>query len=152
MQVSRTTLIAAAALLLAAPAQAAQFVYPLRGQSPATQDGDVADCAQIASQKSGFSPGPRETYLPPATAAGDASGTRTDLGAIGGGQQGGPAGALGGGGPGQAGAATDALVSDAGGAAAAENGVGGGSAQSGSRAAYNAARAACLTQRGYSVH
>jgi hypothetical protein len=157
MNVSRVAPIAAAALLTALPAGAAQYVYPLQGQGMARQASDEADCARLAAQQQGVDPASRGTYQPsgaPTGSAGDASATAPVLGAIpGNGLQGGAAGALGGGGPGQAGTATDALVHNAGGVAGRESPVGSASAaRTSAPSGVEAARDACLKARGYSVH
>ena len=156
MKVSRAALIAVAGLLVALPANAAQFVYPLQGQGPAKQASDEVDCANLAAQQQGVDPA-RSRFQPdgaPIGMAGDTSASAPELGALGGnGLQGGAAGALGGGGPGQVGTATDALVHDAGGVAGSEGPTGGpGAANAAAPSGFDKARAACLIARGYSVH
>ena len=157
MNVSRVALIGAATMLIALPAVAAQYVYPLKGQGTAKQASDEADCAQQVAREQGVDPERRGAYQPsgaPTGTAGDTSARAPVLGALPGhGLQGGPAGALGGGGPGQAGTATDALVHNDGGVAGREGPTGGaGPARAGAPTGAEAARAACLTARGYSVH
>ena len=55
----------ALAALLASEVSAQQFVYPAKGQTPATQKADEAACHSWAVQQTGFDP----TKPPPATAA-----------------------------------------------------------------------------------
>ena len=152
MKVARAALIAVAGLLVALPANAAQFVYPLQGQGPAKQSSDESDCSQLAAQQLGLDPTTRSTFHPdgaPTGTAGDASASVP----IGTGLQGGPAGALGGGGPGRVGTATDALVHNAGGVAGREGSTAGRDvASAAAPSGFDKARAACLTARGYSVH
>jgi hypothetical protein len=167
---SKYLALVGASLFLGAPlADAAQFVYPMRGQDMATQASDEADCATLARQQSGFDPSkspsaPFQVFAPTGTAS-DTAATGMVLGAIGGGGQGGAAGALGGGGPGEAGAAVTAVagptgpslgvVDDLTGAPAPEVGAllpdVGKPQQAPGQADYDRARAACLSGRGYSV-
>ena len=155
MRLFRTAL-GAAALLLALPAYAAQYVYPLQGQDPGKQATDEADCSDWAANQAGIDreAGGRFTAdAAPTGSAGDVSASVPVLGAIpGNGLQGGPAGALGGGGPGEAGSATDALVNNAGGVAGRDSVMGAGTPGDAAPSGLDKARAACLTARGYSVH
>jgi hypothetical protein len=158
-----------ASLLLAAPlAQAAQFVYPIRGQDMARQAGDEADCSTLAKQQSGFDP-PKtalQDYAPVGTASDTAATGSMTLGSVGAnGLQGGPAGALGGGGPGTVGSEVTAMTGSTGPSLGVLDDLTGapepatGTLQLGVRrpqlaagqADYEKDRAACLTARGYSV-
>jgi hypothetical protein len=156
MKLARTALIAAAGLLVALPAGAAQYVYPLQGQDAAKQSSDEADCSSWAANQEGLDREAGASFLPDAAAtgtAGDAVASVPSLGALpGNGLQGGAAGALGGGGPGEVGSATNALVNNAGGVAGREGAAGGAAAPGSAPSGFDTARAACLTARGYSVH
>ena len=168
----KTTCLAVigAALFLGPPlADAAQYVYPIRGQDMAKQASDEADCSTLARQQSGFDPStspsaPFQAFAPTGTPS-DTAATSMDLGAIGGGGQGGPAGALGGGGPGEAGAAVTAMTGAIGPSLGVVDELTGAPApdvdalqprvrkpqQPSGQANYDRARAACLSGRGYSV-
>jgi hypothetical protein len=144
-------LLAATAWLAAVPAAAApQYVYPAKGQSSATQARDEAQCSTWATQKSGFDPAtPAAAPVTPDTKV-TGSGARV-AGAAGGaviaGVSGGNAG-------------TGALVGAVGGgltkralnhrSARKQNEAAASQRQAG-LAAYEQARAACLSGRGYSV-
>jgi hypothetical protein len=169
MKTTCMALVAAASFLTSPFADAAQYVYPLRGQDMARQAGDEADCSTLARQQSGFDPStstsmPFQAFAPTGTAS-DTVATSMVLGAIGGGGQGGPAGALGGGGPGEAGAAVTAMTGAASPSLGVVDEVTGAPEpdvvalqprvrkpeQAPGQAEYDRVRAACLTGRGYSV-
>src|SRR5580693_8261048 len=100
MKTTCMALVAAVGLLASPFAEAAQYVYPIRGQDMATQASDEADCSTLARQQSGFDPStspsaPFQAFAPTGEAS-DTAAINLDLGAIGNGGQGGPAGALGG--------------------------------------------------------
>ncbi|HWF78267.1 MAG TPA: hypothetical protein VN694_13940 [Caulobacteraceae bacterium] len=167
MKTACLALLAATTLLTAPLADAAQYVYPLKGQDLAKQSGDEADCSTLARQQSGFDPSKSaqfEAYAPTGTAT-DTVATGVSLGAIAGGQQGGAAGALGGVGPGQVGSEVTNMTGAVGpslgvvdeltGAPSPDVGVLQPNVrrppQAPGQAEYDHARAACLSDRGYSV-
>jgi hypothetical protein len=160
-----------ASLLVAAPlANAAQYVYPIRGQDMAKQASDEADCSTLAKQQSGFDPSTSpatafQDFAPTGTASDTAATGAMVLGAIGNGQQGGAAGALGGGGPGEVGSEVTAMTGAVGPSLGVVDELTGAPEpevgalqptvrkpqQAPGQAEYNRARAACLSARGYSV-
>ncbi|HEY1329317.1 MAG TPA: hypothetical protein VGI14_20455 [Casimicrobiaceae bacterium] len=136
------------ACLAANGALAQQYVYPAKGQGKEQQKKDEGECAQWATQQSGYNP----ASPPPATGSGKPqTATGTDVGA---GARGAARGAVVGGMMGDAGAGAAA------GAAAARgqsrrtnrNEAQQASAQQGAaQQSYLKARAACLEGRGYTV-
>jgi hypothetical protein len=170
MKTARLALIGASFLLGAPFADAAQYVYPIRGQDMAKQASDEADCSTLARQQSGFDPStspsaPFQAFAPTGAATDTSTRSSMVLGAIGSGGQGGPAGALGGGGPGEAGAAVTTMTGATGPSLGVVDELTGApppeidalqprvrnSPQALGRADYDQARAACLSGRGYSV-
>ncbi len=159
-----------ATLFLGPPlADAAQYVYPIRGQDMARQANDEADCSSLARQQSGFDPStspsaPFQAFAPTGTAS-DTAATSMAFGADGGGGQGGAAGALGGGGPGETGAAVTAMTGATGPSLGVVDELTGAPSpdvgalqprvrkaqEASGQADYDRARAACLSGRGYSV-
>ena len=133
----------------AAVANAQQFVYPSKGQSPEQQKKDEYECHQWAVQQSGVDPTkPQQAAAPaaPTTATGTTPGAGVRgaaRGAVVGEIVGGDAGA-----GGAAGAAAARAQSRRQNAAAQQQQQ---QASSTQQAAYGKARAACLTGRGYSV-
>ena len=165
-----TLALICAGLFLAAPlAEAAQYVYPLRGQDIAKQANDEADCSTLARQQSGFDPSqtasaPFQVFAPTGTPS-DTSTVTTAYGAAGNGQAGGPAGALGGA-PGQVGTTVTAMTGSVGPSLGVVDELTGAPApdetalqpevrrpqtSSPGQADYDSERAACLSGRGYSV-
>jgi hypothetical protein len=157
---------ALAAALAGAPALAQQvFVYPAKGQSPQQQQKDEFECYQWSVQQTGYDPSkPQQQYSapPPSAPAGPAAGSGAK-GAVKGAVVGGLIGGIGG--RGGEGAAAGAVVGgiaarrssaqqqqqaqaqqqqQAQQQAAAENAAG--------PQAYNRARSACLSGRGYTVN
>jgi hypothetical protein len=135
---------------LAGSAEAQQYVYPMRGQSAATQQKDEAACSKWARSQSGFDPAhpPVVAAAEPAPVTG--SGTRAKGAAVGaiGGAIGGNAGA-----GALAGAAAGGITqrvrnrraADAQNAAAAQH-------VADLQASYYRARKTCLGGRGYNVN
>jgi hypothetical protein len=141
------------ALVLAGPA-AAQFLYPMKGQSQAQQDKDRGECHVWAVNQSGFDPARASTSPPPSNEA----------------RQG---GVLRGGARGAAGGAVIGAIAGNAGRGAAMGAAGGGlvggmrrsdqnarqrqqnqnwqAQQNANRDAFNRAWTACLEGRGYSV-
>jgi hypothetical protein len=147
---TQTTLVIGALWAFAAAALAEPYVYPAHGQSSKRQAKDEAHCASWAKTKTGFDPTrPAPGAVAPSTQV-TGSGARV-AGALGGALIGGASGGS---------AGTGALIGA---------GVGGltkramnhrdanrqneanAQAYQAARAAYDQARAACLTGRGYSV-
>jgi hypothetical protein len=142
-------LAGAIALLTGGAAQASQFAYPAKGQSPALQAKDEAQCSSWAVGKTGFDPAkPPPPSATPAPVTG--SGARVKGAAVGA-----TVGAISGGNAGQA-AAAGAVVGGVARraanrrAAAAQNQAASQQMQAG-QAAYAQARGACLMGRGYTV-
>lgn len=141
--------IVAAALCVATPAGASQYVYPAKGQGPKTQASDESACTSWATSKTGYDPSVPHTAPVASAAPVTGSGARLKGAALGAGM-GAIAGNAG------AGAAGGAL---AGGMARrhanreqaeAQNNA---SAQqlTAKRDEFDRARAACLTGKGYTV-
>jgi hypothetical protein len=148
-QIFKVLLSAALAAVTATPAMA-QYAYPAKGQSAATQEKDEAHCTTWATQQSGFDP-----RNPPVAATAQAapvtgSGARVKGAVVGAG-----VGAIAGGDVGDA-ALTGAVVggvarrSSNRRAARAQNGANE-QAVSAGQAAFSQARTACLTGRGYTL-
>lgn len=76
-------LAGALSLLLAAPAGATQYVYPAKGQSPATQQKDEAHCYTWAVKQSGFDPAHPPTVVAAQPAEVTGSGARVKGAAVG---------------------------------------------------------------------
>jgi hypothetical protein len=72
------TVISLAVLTPPRPAEAAQYVYPSKGQDQATQAKDEAECTTWATQHSGFEP----AKAPAPTASGTGSSSSGITGAI----------------------------------------------------------------------
>lgn len=136
--------------LALAGAAGAQYAYPAKGQSQAQQEKDEASCSQWATQQSGFDP-----MRPPVAAQAQAapvtgSGARVKGAAVGAG-----IGAISGGDAGDAavaGAVAGGVIRRGKNrrAARAQNEANA-AAVTGSQAAFDQARAACLTGRGYTL-
>jgi hypothetical protein len=149
MQQALLRCLAAAAVLAATAADAQQYVYPMRGQSPDRQSNDIAACSKWARSQSGYDPAhpPPMAQAEPAPVTGSGARARGAAG----------------------GAIVGAIGGNAGGGAAAGALAGGmtrrmrnrNAANSQNEAAqqqaaqlqdsYYRARGACLTGRGYSV-
>jgi hypothetical protein len=153
MRFASLVLVGALGALIAPTANAAQYVYPAKGQDAATQAKDEADCSAWATQQTGFDPAkaaaaPSASSPVSALVGGGAPGlggspATAALGAVGGG--GGGIGAAAGllpGGLGQAAPAISALS---------HMNTHPQAAQAPGQAGYDQARAACLDGRGYSV-
>jgi hypothetical protein len=142
--------VAACVVLFAGAPAAAQYAYPAKGQSAATQAKDEAECSKWATGKTGFDPArpPPVAVAQPAPVTGSGARLRgAAAGAAISGISGGDAGegAL-------AGAAIGGVRRRAANrrAAEAQNQANAQQAQ-GVNAAYAQARGACLSGRGYSV-
>jgi hypothetical protein len=156
MRFATLVLVGALGALIAPTANAAQYVYPAKGQDAATQAKDEADCSAWATQQSGFDPAkaaaaPAASSPVSALVGGGAPGlggspATAALGAVGGG--GGGLGAAAGLLPG--GAGQGAMALQAAGALGHMN-THPQAAQAPGQAGYDQARAACLDGRGYSV-
>jgi len=144
---TRAILAALATAMFATGASAQQFVYPAKGQTPQQQKQDETQCAQWATQQTGYDPArPPASAPPPTTATGVTPGA---------GARGAARGAVVGevvGGDASSGAAAGAAVarnqSRKQNAAQQQQQQQAGSQQ---QAAWAKARAACLEGRGYSV-
>jgi hypothetical protein len=136
--------------LLAGSAEAQQYVYPARGQSPAKQQKDEAACSSWARTQSGYDPAHPPTVAPVTPEPVTGSGSRAKGAAVGaiGGAIGGNAGA-----GALAGAAVGGIsrrirnrnAADAQNAAAAQH-------VADLQASYYRARKTCLDGRGYTVN
>lgn len=145
----------ALAALLASEVSAQQFVYPAKGQTPATQKTDEAACHSWAVQQTGFDP----TKPPPATAAAAAPPTTATGTQPGAGIRGAARGAVVGevvSGDAGAGAAVGAVAAR--GQSRKQNAAAAQSSQQQQQAAtqqqqasYAKARTACLEGKGYTV-
>lgn len=142
--------VAACTLLMTSTPATAQYAYPAKGQSAATQTKDEAECSKWATGKTGFDPArpPPAPVAQPAPVTGSGARLRgAAAGAAISGISGGDAGegAL-------AGAAVGGIARRSANrrAAAAQNQANAQQAQ-GANAEYVQARGACLTGRGYSV-
>ena len=145
----RMALCAAFFLSAAIPAQAAQAVYPAKGQSAKKQATDESECSNWAVKQSGFDP----AKPPPPTAV--AKGATGSGAGVKGAVVGGGIGAISGGNAGEAavaGAVAGRVVQRNRNRreAAAINNANSQQVQAG-YGAYEQARGACLTGRGYSV-
>lgn len=132
---------------LLADANAQQYVYPAKGQSPQTQKNDEAACYSWAVQQSGFDPAkpPQQAAQPPTTATGTTPGA---------GARGAARGAVVGGIMGDAGAGAAAGAVAGRGQSRRQNAAAAQQSQAGSQQqqqAFAKARAACLEGRGYTV-
>jgi hypothetical protein len=150
IRTTRVLLLGLAGWLAAAPVDARQYVYPSRGQSSARQARDESECYVWATKQTGFDPAkPAPAPVSPDTKV-TGSGARVVGGAVGAvisGASGGSAG-------------TGALIGAAGGgltrrlrghrAADAEN-ERLAAEQRARQTAFDQARTACLSGRGYSV-
>jgi hypothetical protein len=151
----RVSAVLVAAAFLISPAQAQQFVYPAKNQSPDQQKKDEYECHQWAVKQAGFDP----TTAPAQTAAAPQSPTTATGTTPGAGVRGAARGAIVGeiaGGEAGAGAAAGAAAARAQSRrqnaatkqqAAAQQQEATGAQQ----ASYGKARAACLEGRGYTV-
>jgi hypothetical protein len=150
----KTLLISVVALLIAPSAQAAQYVYPAKGQDAARQAADEAECSTWATQQTGFDPAKSHastSAMNPLAGASSAglSGTAASaaVGALtgGGGFSADSAASLLGAGAGQGGTTSQAaaLLNQATGSKQHKQKPG--------QAEFDQARAACLGGRGYSV-
>lgn len=143
----QTWFIVALTVGLLADANAQQYVYPAKGQSPQKQKSDEAACYSWAVQQSGFDPAkpPPQAAQPPTTATGTTPGA---------GARGAARGAVVGGIMGDAGAGAAAGAVAGRGQSRRQNAA---TAQQGQAAsqqqqqAFANARAACLEGRGYTV-
>jgi hypothetical protein len=150
-------LVGVIAVLAVAPALAQQkFIYPAKGQSPQQQQKDEYECYTWAAQQSGYDPTkPSSQASAPSQPAGAAPGSGAK-GALRGAAVGGVVGGIGG--RGGEGAAAGAVI----------GGIAGrqrskqqqqqqqqqqqANAQAAGPDAYNRARTACLSGRGYNVN
>jgi hypothetical protein len=139
--------VAAALLLVVAPAFTQQYVYPAKGQSPEQQKKDESACYTWAVQQTGFDPAKAQAAAPPPTTA-----TGTTPGA---GVRGAARGAVVGevvGGDAGTGAAVGAVAAR--GQSRRQNAAAQQQAQSANsqqQQAFGKARAACLEGKGYTV-
>jgi len=150
----RTLGLLTALLLLASQADARQYVYPAKGQSPQKQKSDESACYSWAVQQSGFDPARPPSPRPVAQAPTTATGTTPGAGA-----RGALRGAVVGeivGGDARSGAAAGAVVArsqsrrqNAASANAAQQQAQANTQQQ--QAGFAKARGACLEGRGYSV-
>jgi hypothetical protein len=142
-------LVGGLCLSLAAPEAWAQYAYPARGQSPATQHKDEAACSKWATGQTGYNPAHPPPVVTTEAAPVSGSGARV-RGAAGGAVVGAIAGNAG------AGAATGAVLGGmsrraANRRAAEQQNDASQQYASSARSSYDRARAACLTGRGYTV-
>ena len=141
----------AAALSVALPVAAQQYVYPAKGQSPEQQKKDDAACKTWATQQTGFDPAkppPPPAAAQPAPVTGSGSRARgAAAGAVIGGATGGDAGDAAVVGAAVAGSAQRRENRRA---AGAQNQAAAQQVQAG-QDAYMKARSACLEGRGYTV-
>jgi hypothetical protein len=146
----QTTIAVGALWAFSVAAIAQPYVYPAKGQSSKRQARDEAECASWASRKTGFDPSrPPPTQVAPNTQV-TGSGARV-AGAVGGAIVGGASGGSAGTGA-LIGAGVGGLTKRAlGHREANKQNQANAQAYQSARAAYDQARAACLTGRGYSV-
>jgi len=150
MQVIPVTIVLALAALVPLSAASQQVVYPSKGQTPAQQQTDEAQCSSWAVQQSGYNPA-----NPPATATAQTAPVTGSGARVGGAAAGAAVGAIGGNDVGNA-AAKGAVVGgvvrrNKNSAAASQQNQAAAQQQQAGAAAYMNARQACLTGRGYSV-